>query len=253
MICYMWGITMPTETDTSSAASTAGSTTTSTATQDAPLLAGAHTSSDTAKTGDQKTESQTDPTKNADGTAKTPEQITADKKVTDDKTAADKKTADEKAKAVGAPEKYADLKLPEGVTFAPESTELLHAFGKENNLPQEAVQKLADLAVKHNQAGDAAREKQWADARTAWKAEIQADPEIGGSKFQQSKEFAIRAIQQFGTAELDQVFKTGWGDNPALFKFCVNVGKKISESKIVEGSPATETKSNASTFYPNHK
>ncbi len=179
-----------------------------------------------------------DPTKNADGTAKTPEQIAADKKIAD------------AAKPVGAPETYAEFKAPEGVTLDKEGVTELSTFAKEHNLSQDDAQKLVDLAIKNAGSAQAAQAKAWNDTRATWRGEIEKDPEIGGANFAASKEYAIKAVNQFGSPELGKVWATGWGDNPALFKFCVNIGKRLSEDKVVDGSTASnDPKSVANLLY----
>jgi hypothetical protein len=193
-----------------------------------------------------KTAAAPDLTKNADGTPKTADQIAADKKIVDDKAAAD-------AKSKAAPEKYEDFKTPEGVKLAAEDVTAFQTLAKEHNLSQEAAQKFIDMATKNASAQAAAQAKQWAEARTSWKSTIEKDPEIGGAEFAKSKEYAIRAVNKFGAGigkELGEVFSSGWGDHPALFKAFVRIGKALGEDKVVDGSdkPGAQ-KSAASTLY----
>lgn len=186
-----------------------------------------------------------DATKNADGTDKTPEQIAADKKTAEDAA---------KAKPEGAPEKYTDFTAPEGMTLDTEGVTALQTFAKENNLSQANAQKLVDLAVKNAQTNAANQAKQWADARTTWVAEIKADKEVGGANFPASVALAQKAIAQFGSPELNKVMESGYGDNPAMFKFCVAIGKRLGEDKVVNGTTGSgDVKSVAQQLYASHK
>lgn len=189
---------------------------------------------DAAKTG-----ANADLTKNADGTPKTADQIAAEKAEAD------------KAKT-GAPEKYTDFKAPEGVTLSPESLTQFSTIAKELNISQENAQKLVDLAAKNHTDAVAANLRAWNDKRVEWRQEVEKDPVYGGAKMKESVNHAVFAKNTIGKdiPGLEDVFKTGWGDNPALFKFFVEVGRKLGESKAHSGgAPTVEQKSAAQLFY----
>jgi hypothetical protein len=153
----------------------------------------------------------------------------------------------------GAPEKY-EFKAAEGVTLDEELVTKLSTIAKEHELPQEAAQKYADLGqelVEKTVKGvRAATDKAWADAKAAWLTEIKADPEYGGANLIQSKEIAARAIRFVGIPELQQVFDSGWGVNPALFKAFVKFGKAIGDDRVIDSDTDSAPKSHAERMYP---
>ncbi len=193
----------------------------------------------------------TDATKAADGIEAKPTTAT-----TADADAEKQKAAGEKAKegkAEGAPEKY-EFKAAEGVTLDADLVTELSTVAKELNLPQEQAQKFADLGgklVEKTAKGiQEAQTKSWAEARTKWVTEIKTDKELGGSNFSQSREMALRAVRFAGVPELKQVFDSGWGDHPALFKAFVKFGKALGEDRMIDADVNAGSKSAAQVLYP---
>lgn len=142
----------------------------------------------------------------------------------------------------GAPETYVDFTLAKDVTIAPETLTEFQAAAKEMNLSQAGAQRLIDMATKNSESlmkkASDAQNKAWTDARTGWKAELASDPEIGGAKFAESKALAGKAVAKFGSPRLiAEVFNSGWGDHPELFKVFVKIGKSLGEDTAVEGAP----------------
>jgi hypothetical protein len=152
-----------------------------------------------------------------------------------------KKKADEEA-AAGAPEEYADFEMPEGVVLDAEATDQLKAFGKEHNLPQAEVQKLASLGAQLQQNWTEAIIKDYVDKRTAWREAAQNDTEFGGDKFKENVALGKAAIEEFGSPALKTYLdESGLGDHPEFLRFAINVGKANSEHNFVKsGRPAKE-------------
>lgn len=178
---------------------------------------------------------------------KTPEQKEADK-------VALEKAAIEKSNLV--PEKY-ELKSPEGVTLDAEAVEKFTAIAKEAKLTSANAQKIADLAVAHTaklvEQNRKAQVDGWMKTRESWVTELKADKEVGGANFDTSRDHALRAIARFGDANLKAVIDTGWGDNPALFKTFVKIGKALNEDKFVDGDVSKGDLSQAERLYPSHR
>jgi len=183
-------------------------------------------------------------------------------KVADDKKPDDKKPEDKKAdgekkddkKPEGAPETYVDFKLPEGVTLDKDDAVEFTALAKEKNLSQEDAQKFVDMAAKNAAKVLANQSKQWADARANWKAELKADPEVGGDKSGDSLKLATKALRWIGDPKLSEVFDCGWGDHPALFKAFVKVGRALSEDHAIDGVKSEgQPKTFGQVMYPNMK
>lgn len=157
----------------------------------------------------------------------------------------DGKPKDEAAdKPQGAPEAYADFKLPDGMDMDAEVLGEFKGLAKELNIPQEKAQQLIDfqakLATKQAEEYQAAVMKQGEQ----WAAAVKNDPELGGENYDKSVASAVKVIQAFGDDGLKELLNTsGLGNHPALFKFCHRVSQAISEDKFVlPGSQADTPK-----------
>lgn len=140
----------------------------------------------------------------------------------------------------GAPEAYANFKLPEGMELDAEVLGEFTAFAKELNLPQDKAQKIVDfqakLAAKQADEYQAVALKQGQD----WANQVKNDPELGGANYEKSVASAVKVIQSFGDDGLrDLLNNTGLGNHPALFKFCHRVSQAMSEDKFV--MPGSQT------------
>jgi len=158
------------------------------------------------------------------------------------------KARDDAAKAVkGAPEKYADFKVPEGIEINQPMLEEFKTTAKKHNLTQEAAQELIDLQVKHVKGISEGLLTTFNQIKTDWKKDTVT---ALGADYKKELVYAGRAIEQFGTPELRTILnQTGVGSHKELVKFFVKVGKAISEDKLVTGQQATGKKSDAELFY----
>lgn len=152
----------------------------------------------------------------------------------------DMKATDAKALGIDDPSipTYTDFKMPEGVTVDPkvmgEATELF----KEARLPQEAAQKFVDFHASQLKAAAEAQARAFVDLQTRWHGEVMADPEIGGSKWQDSASAANRLMDRLNIPGLkDALNLTGAGNHPAVVKAFVRLGQMVSEDKVLTGAP----------------
>ncbi len=146
------------------------------------------------------------------------------------------KPADEAPKA---PETYEPLVLPEGVTFAPQTVDMLTAYAKANNLPQQAFQDLAQLGMTFKQSVDAALQQQITQIREGWKQSSLTDKDFGGDNYEANAAIAAQARDTFGSEAFKSLLKdSGVGDHPEFIRFCLNVGKAISPDTLVDSSGA---------------
>lgn len=162
--------------------------------------------------------------------------------------------ADKDKQSQGAPEKYADFRLPEGVTLTAEEVSDLQGVAKELNLTQEQAQKLADREVKARQTAEGKLQTQVADTHKAWRTAATADKEYGGEKLAENLGVAKKALDAFGCPELRQMLEaSGLGNHPEAIRFFVRVGKAVSEDKLVAGRPSggAGDQRDARSFYPN--
>lgn len=159
----------------------------------------------------------------------------------------------DKAK-VGAPEKYADFKLPEGVEIDKSAMEGFLPLAKKLNLTQEQAQELVDFQASQVAHGQKASQEAWDTMQADWIKAAKTDKEIGGPAFNEHVGYAAKAIKQFGTPELKAALDaTGVGNHPEFIRVFAKVGKAMSEDKFhIGGAEAPSTpKSLAERLFPN--
>lgn len=229
-------------------------------------VSGAIPADDTAATtatasvapGEKNDQPVVDTTKNADGSAKTAEQIAADEKAAADKKAADEaaakakpQTPEEKAAAEkraaelkelhGAPEQYGDFTMPDGVEVDKAKLEQISPVFKKLDLSQKGAQELVDFYAKTVAETQSANAEAWKAVREGWKAELKTDKEIGGEKYDAQVGLAKKALAHFGTRELQDYLDTyGGGDNPEVVRFLARVGSIITEDTVKFGKAAVQ-------------
>jgi hypothetical protein len=147
---------------------------------------------------------------------------------------AEKEAAEKAAKEQGAPDKYADFKLPKGMTLDKAMADQFIALAKELNLPQDKAQKLVDMyagtmieQAKVSANGFVKMVSDWAEET---KTELGADA-------QKQLSFAFKAIQKFGSPGLRQLLnETGVGSHKEMVKCFIAIGKAISEDTTTPAS-----------------
>jgi len=156
-----------------------------------------------------------------------------------------KSLLNEKGPEVGAPEKYADFKVPEGYTLDGEVASEAQALFKKANVSQAHAQELVDFYIKQSKQAFEAPFNAYMDKRQSWRDEINADATIGGSKLNGVKVSIGRLIDSFGDAKVAEAFRdamdfTGAGDNPAVVRGLFELSKRLTEGTAVRGNgPAT--------------
>ncbi|MBA4359804.1 MAG: peptidase [Pseudomonas sp.] len=206
---------------------------TAAAAQDTTAATATTAQSDTTllTSGTDATTTATDATATTDATKQEGDQTAKDKAATD---TTDKAKDDGKDKPQGAPEAYADFKLPEGMDMDAEVLGEFKGLAKELNISQEKAQQLIDFQTKL--ATKQAEEYQTAVTKQGeqWAAAVKSDPELGGENYDKSVASAVKVIQAFGDDGLKELLNTsGLGNHPALFKFCHRISQAISEDKFV--------------------
>ena len=190
----------------------------------------------------------------AEGT-KTPEQIAAENaaKGTEGtesgKTGTEgteKKEGDGEKKAAnefhGAPEKYEDLAMPEGMEVDKAALEKFTPVARELNLSQKGLQKLADFHAQGVKATQEANAKAWADTVAGWRKEAQDDSEIGGKEYNAHVADAKTALDKLGTQKLREYLDTYQaGSHPEVIRFMAKVGKMLKNATTHHGAPGGGT------------
>lgn len=141
-----------------------------------------------------------------------------------------------------------DFKLPEGVELDTAMADEFKAIAKDLKLPAEAAQKIVDLQVKAQQAAAQAH----VDTVKGWRESVVNDKDIGGDKLPENIAIAKKAVS-LGPPELNELLKsTGMDNHPVVFRWCLAVGKALSEDRMVKGGTATAdaSKPAASVLYP---
>ena len=214
----------------------------------------ASTDAGAATTTDTTTAAATTPAADTVLTTDTPKTDDATKpELTDAEKAAAAKAEEDKAKA-GAPEEYADFKLPE--TFKVDEPVMgeFKTLAKELGLTQEAAQKLVDMQAKL-QSGNATAFTETLQAHvektaTEWATAAKADPEFGGAKFDENVAIAKQALDTFGSPELKALLKESRiGNHPEVIRFMFKAGKAISQDGFVPGRASSAAKNTADVLY----
>ena len=132
---------------------------------------------------------------------------------------------------VAAPIDYSGLKLPEGVTAEDIAVTTLRAQAETHKLPLEALQAQIDAVVSRETALLA----QLATDREAWVAEVKADKEFGGAKYNENLAHANKWLETYGSPELKEFLTTnGLGDHPLLMKALMKAGRDAAESPVLK-------------------
>jgi hypothetical protein len=153
------------------------------------------------------------------------------------------KEGDEPKPEAGAPEKYADFKLPDGYTLDPEAGKEVTGLFKELNLSQDQAQKLVDYYAKNSLQTAEAPYKMWADMQKEWVNEIH---DRFGSKADATRRDINSAITNALPPSLAKAFRTaidltGAGSNPDIFEALSILAKPHLEGKSVPaGKPSGE-------------
>lgn len=169
------------------------------------------------------------------------------------------------------PDAY-EFKAPDGYTLDPKAVEAATPIFKELGLSQDAAQKLVDFYSKQMIDAAKAPAQEYESTRTAWKAQVDADPQIKGAVLdgktgiEAVKVGIAKTLAAIGDPQLTQDFKaamdlTGVGDNPAFIKAMWKLSAFVTEGTHVQGAkpsphgqvaPGTsERPSAAKSLYPN--
>ena len=144
----------------------------------------------------------------------------------------------------GAPEKYADFKLPDGYKMDETASKEVTAMFKELNLSQDQAQKLVDYYGANLLKTAEAPYKAWVDTQKEWIGDIQ---ERFGSKTDQTRRDINSAITNALPPSLARAFRTaldvtGGGSNPDIFEALSILARPHIEGKPVPaGGQSPET------------
>jgi hypothetical protein len=229
---------MPEETATTTAAETTAAQTTEQTTDQTNILADAAT---------QTTEAAIEPKLGPDG-----KPLPLEPKLGPDGKPLEPDEGKDKKPEIKASEEYAEFTIPEGTTLDEQSATEFKGLAKELDLTQEQAQKLLDFGGGKLRAQIEAPYKLWAETQAKWQAEVKADPEIGGTKFEQSIKDAAQVFvpgdsnpfvkdEAEAKSLRDALNMTGAGNNPAIVKLFVKIGTLLKEPGSLSGGPVKDT------------
>lgn len=150
-----------------------------------------------------------------------------------------------------APETY-EWKAPEGFEGELDSAaiEQFEPIAKELGLTQEQADKMVSLHAESIQRAQQQARDNWAQQQEAWENDLRNDPDFGGAKFDENVGAAMKAVEKFGTPGLKEALEsTGMGNHPELVRTFAEIGKAISEDKIVMGNQSQGERSMAERLY----
>lgn len=160
---------------------------------------------------------------------------------------------------VGKPEAgydFKDIELPEGMTFNEELTDGLKDIAGKYNMSQKGANEIMSMGVKLVQSAETKLierlTQQTTDTSKKFFEALMADPDIGGSKWEETKKVANVAYNQFlaPDAELHALLQgSGVANNKAFIKMLYEIGGRMQDGKIVSGSAPASEKSREEKLY----
>jgi hypothetical protein len=181
------------------------------------------------------------------GGAKTAEQKAAEAgKGAEGGDAADGADASQEADAAGPPESY-ELAAPEGLEITPEIAAEVTPIFQELGLSNEGANKLMPLAKSFADRIMTAQADEFAATKADWAKQAKADPELGGTNYEETEHLVAKALDLAGAPE-GSPFRTllnesGLGNHPEMLRIFRFFGKSISEEpNFIRGDGAAAVK-----------
>lgn len=211
---------------------------------------------------------QATPLTTTDSLSTTPATLTPDPKKTESSTPDPTKTAlnNDTKPIEGAPEKYTDFKLPQGLTLEPKVLEEATTVFKGLNLSQDQAQSLVDFHAKQLQSATEAPFKAVTDLKQVWEGSLKStygkDIEPGGKVITSISRMIDSLPPVMASGFREAMDLTLAGSNPAFVAAFYELSQRLSEGKSVKGngpspggqkSPDAAPKSVAQAMYPHLK
>lgn len=137
--------------------------------------------------------------------------------------------------AAPAPVAPIELKLPDGLAAA-DQKQLLETFqsiGTELGLDSAKTQGLLDRYVSLEQTRAKAADDAFVAQDAKWSAELKADPDIGGPKWNESISHVRRALREFGGTEAANLLHAaGLGNHPVLVRAFAKIGRALADDTV---------------------
>lgn len=143
-----------------------------------------------------------------------------------------------------------EFEIPQGIEVDQARLDQFKGLAKELGLTADAAKKVVAMEVARVQQAA----EQHLKTITGWADAVKSDKEIGGDKLAENLATARKAID-LGPPELKELLNsTGLGNHPAVVKWALAVGKKLSEDAFVPGGkttvPQNTEEARAARMYP---
>ena len=150
---------------------------------------------------------------------------------------------DKKEAKDGAPEKYEDYKLPDGLTLDSETRSKADTLFKSLGLSQEGAQSLVDFYGDAIAKVAAAPVDAYKTLTSEWRTEAESHPDLRG-KLGPGQEINVRiakALDGLGDSKLASDFRsimdlTGAGNHPAFIRVLDKLAQRVTEGTHVAGN-----------------
>ncbi|MEX6144622.1 peptidase [Providencia hangzhouensis] len=148
-------------------------------------------------------------------------------------TSSTKQEDTDKKPVSAAPEKY-EFTAGEGQELDKEAVAAFEPIARELGLSNEQAQKIVDVYGSTIMPQIAKQqEAAWQKQVTEWAETVKADKELGSVE---SIGYAQKALDQFGSPELNEFLLQGFGNHPEFVRIFSKIGKAMSEDGFVSGS-----------------
>lgn len=155
-----------------------------------------------------------------------------------------------KAKTEGAPEKYEEFKIADGLELDAKAMDAFKEFAKGRNWSQKDAQEIIDFQNKIELERAKQSAEAWKTIQEGWRKSAKEDKEFGGDAYDENLALANKAAAAIGDDEFFQMLvETGVGDHPAMIRAFVRLGKKMSNDKLVFGNGSEQKKSLAERLF----
>lgn len=152
---------------------------------------------------------------------------------------AEEQSSEESKEEQGAPEEYENFKTPSGLEMDNQVSDEFKAVARELNLPQDKAQAIVDRMGKVIAQNQFDAVKAISDQ---WRKESEADPEIGGTKLEESRANIGRLVRTFGRGsdgkidpDIAAFMALPSCNHKGLLKLLSRAGKSIGEAKFPQG------------------
>jgi len=134
-----------------------------------------------------------------------------------------------------------NLSLPDGFKAEGEGFDAFSALMKTSGASQKTAQELVDLYGKSITAALKSQMDDWHKQQGDWQREVQADPELGGSKLDVVRQTVSKVLDNPELSDpkfREALVFTGAGNHPAIIRTLYRWAKSLSEGgAVIGGAP----------------